>query len=105
MRETMENLIREVKYAGRSLARSKGFAATVMVTLSACIAVNVAIFAIVSSVLLRHCPSRTPLTLMLSPLEDLLARGDLQDGTAWEELQLMHRNGLKLLKLVNTLLD
>ena len=56
MRQTMENLIREVKYAGRSLARSKGFAATVMVTLSACIAVNVAIFAIVSSVLLRPLP-------------------------------------------------
>jgi predicted permease len=52
----MEKLIREVKHAGRSLVRSKGFAAAVMVTLSVCIAVNVAIFAIVNSVLLRPLP-------------------------------------------------
>ena len=46
---------------------------------------------------------RTPLTLMLGPLEEMLrhpgATADL------EELQLMHRNGIRLLKLVNTLLD
>jgi predicted permease len=52
----MEKLLREVKFASRSLARSKGFAAAVVVTLSACIAVNVAIFAIVNSVLLRPLP-------------------------------------------------
>jgi signal transduction histidine kinase len=50
---------------------------------------------------------RTPLTLMLSPLEDLLARaaagGQVPMGR--EELALIHRNGLRLLKLVNTLLD
>ncbi len=50
---------------------------------------------------------RTPLTLMLSPLEDLLLRG--ADGSALTaergEVELMHRNGLRLLKLVNTLLD
>jgi predicted permease len=56
MSEIMEMLIRDVSYAGRSLRRSKGFAAAVMVTLSACIAVNVAIFAIVNSVLLRPLP-------------------------------------------------
>ena len=47
---------------------------------------------------------RTPLTLMLGPLEDALsgsADGGLdRDGTA-----LVHRNALRLLKLVNTLLD
>ena len=50
---------------------------------------------------------RTPLTLMLSPMEDLLLRG--ADGSALTaergEVELMHRNGLRLLKLVNTLLD
>src|SRR6266851_1851387 len=50
----MEKLIRDLKYAGRSLMRSRGFAAAVMVTLSACVAVNVAILAIVNSVLLRQ---------------------------------------------------
>ncbi len=52
----MEKLIRDLKYAGRSLMRSKGFATAAMVTLSACVAVNVVIFAIVNSVLLRPLP-------------------------------------------------
>ena len=49
---------------------------------------------------------RTPLTLMLGPLEDLLARGpsDVSES-ARGELDIVHRNGLRLLKLVNTLLD
>lgn len=47
---------------------------------------------------------RTPLTLMLSPLEDLLAADDLP-AEQQQELSLIHRNGLRLLKLVNTLLD
>lgn len=47
---------------------------------------------------------RTPLTLMLGPLEDLMINHRLAD----EELQIVettHRNALRLLKLVNTLLD
>ena len=52
----MEKLIRDLKYAGRSLVRSKGYPAAVTMTLSACIAVNVASFAIVNSVLLRPLP-------------------------------------------------
>ncbi|BCL38540.1 two-component hybrid sensor and regulator [Nostoc sp. MS1] len=47
---------------------------------------------------------RTPLTLMLSPLEELLAADDLP-AERQQELSLIHRNGLRLLKLVNTLLD
>lgn len=47
---------------------------------------------------------RTPLTLMLAPLEDMLARGDLSPH-AMAELEVMRRNGRRLLKLVNTLLD
>ena len=48
---------------------------------------------------------RTPLTLMLSPVEELLSESN---GTSPEErelLELVHRNGLRLQKLVNTLLD
>jgi hypothetical protein len=52
----MERLIRDLKYAGRSLMRSKGFAAAVTVTLSACVAANAVIFAIVDSVLMRPLP-------------------------------------------------
>ncbi|HEY7023131.1 MAG TPA: PAS domain S-box protein [Ktedonobacterales bacterium] len=47
---------------------------------------------------------RTPLTLMLGPLEDLLAKNH-QTPETHEQLDLIHRNGLRLLKLVNTLLD
>ena len=47
---------------------------------------------------------RTPLTLMLGPLEHVLQRADLR-GPMRGELELVHRNGLRLLKLVNTLLD
>ena len=50
---------------------------------------------------------RTPLTLMLSPLEELLLRGreERPVPVAYEEIELIHRNGLRLLKLVNSLLD
>jgi PAS domain S-box-containing protein len=49
---------------------------------------------------------RTPLTLMLSPLEELSNSLDrrLQPDER-EQLQLIQRNGLRLQKLVNTLLD
>src|SRR5260370_7970282 len=52
----MEKLISDMKYAGKSLVRSKGYPAAVIMTASACIGVNVAIFAIVNSVLLRPLP-------------------------------------------------
>ena len=49
---------------------------------------------------------RTPLTLMLGPLEELLSgkRGDLPADAAGE-VQVVNRNALRLLKLVNALLD
>jgi PAS domain S-box-containing protein len=49
---------------------------------------------------------RTPLTLILAPLEDALANtyGALPEVAA-TELAMAHRNGLRLLKLVNTMLD
>ncbi|HEY0718328.1 MAG TPA: SpoIIE family protein phosphatase [Streptosporangiaceae bacterium] len=48
---------------------------------------------------------RTPLTLIMGPLEELRARLAAQDQTVRQELDVMHRNGLRLGKLVNTLLD
>ena len=45
---------------------------------------------------------RTPLTLMLGPLEELIAASH---GPMKSQLAVVHRNGLRLLKLVNTLLD
>ena len=49
---------------------------------------------------------RTPLTLMLGPVEDILAQPpDGERPENREALSVVHRNGLRLLKLVNTLLD
>jgi signal transduction histidine kinase len=49
---------------------------------------------------------RTPLTLMLGPLEDMLAKPDEEVYPANRELlKVIHRSCLRLQKLVNTLLD
>ncbi len=46
---------------------------------------------------------RTPLTLILGPLEDALS--DPAKALRGESLQAVHRNAVRLLRLVNTLLD
>jgi PAS domain S-box-containing protein len=46
---------------------------------------------------------RTPLTLMLGPIEAMIEHAP--PGETRDELRLVHRNGIRLLKLVNTLLD
>ncbi|MEA5363518.1 SpoIIE family protein phosphatase [Amycolatopsis sp., V23-08] len=48
---------------------------------------------------------RTPLTLIMGPLEELRARVGATDERTGRELEVIHRNGLRLGKLVNTLLD
>ncbi|HEY6939735.1 MAG TPA: ATP-binding protein, partial [Terriglobales bacterium] len=49
---------------------------------------------------------RTPLTLLLAPVENMLQEAQkVQAGTQHEQLELVHRNSVRLLKLVNTLLD
>jgi PAS domain S-box-containing protein len=48
---------------------------------------------------------RTPLTLMMAPLEEALADSATLSAVERSRLELAHRNALRLLKLVNTLLD
>ncbi|AFZ19991.1 PAS domain S-box protein [Allocoleopsis franciscana] len=48
---------------------------------------------------------RTPLTLMLGPLEEMLANSARLLPSERSHLETAHRNSLRLLKLVNTLLD
>jgi signal transduction histidine kinase/DNA-binding response OmpR family regulator len=49
---------------------------------------------------------RTPLTLMLGPVEDMLSRSYTELSPAAKgQLEVVNRNGLRLLRLVNTLLD
>ncbi|RKH13684.1 response regulator [Corallococcus sp. CA053C] len=47
---------------------------------------------------------RTPLTLMMGPLEDVLAQAQVTEA-ARRDLEVVHRNAGRLLRLVNTLLD
>jgi signal transduction histidine kinase/response regulator of citrate/malate metabolism len=47
---------------------------------------------------------RTPLTLILGPIEDML-NGSAAPSGEREQVELVHRNALRLLKLVNALLD
>jgi signal transduction histidine kinase/serine phosphatase RsbU (regulator of sigma subunit)/CheY-like chemotaxis protein len=48
---------------------------------------------------------RTPLTLMLGPLEELESSGEVASAQGREQLDSVRRNALRLLKLVNTLLE
>ena len=49
---------------------------------------------------------RTPLTLLLGPVEELLTRGRSElTSAAVAQLEVVNRNGLRLLRLVNSLLD
>src|SRR5438270_7223647 len=49
----MGAFFRDLKYCVRSLWRDRGFALTVLLTFSVCMAANAALFAIVKSVILR----------------------------------------------------
>ena len=48
---------------------------------------------------------RTPLTLLLGPLEDAIAEADGMPAEQRGRLELAHRNALRLLRLVNALLE
>ena len=78
----METLLRDVRFGLRSLARDKGFAATVALTLLVCVAANTAIFAIVNSVLLRPLPvPEAERILMLSNRYPKAGVGDLNQSS------------------------
>jgi predicted permease len=54
----MEALWRDVRFSLRQLGRERAFSSVVLLTLAVCIAANVAIFSVVSTVVLRPLPYR-----------------------------------------------
>jgi putative ABC transport system permease protein len=61
----LESLIRDVRYAVRSLRRTPGYAVVVMLTLAVGIAANTSIFSIANSILFRELPYRDPSRLLV----------------------------------------
>jgi predicted permease len=61
----MESLVQDLRFGLRLLWKDRGFAVTTLLTLALCIAANVAIFAVVNSILLRPLPVPEPERLVL----------------------------------------
>src|SRR5215213_6564766 len=67
-----DDLIRDVRYSLRSLARTPGYTAVVILTLALGIAANTSIFSVANGVLFKRLPFRDPPKLMV-----------LWDGLDW----------------------
>lgn len=102
----MQELLRDLRYAARSLVRDKAFSLTVIATLAVCIAANSATFAIVSSILLRPLPVPESESILLMANHypgagagdsTMSAAGDyydrLRDVSAFEEQAMFNMGG------------
>jgi predicted permease len=56
----LENFLRDLRYGMRTLWANRGFAATVVISLSLGIGANIAIFSVINAVLLRSLPVEDP---------------------------------------------
>src|SRR4029079_4635665 len=89
----MEQMIQDVRYALRQLARKPGFVAVSLLTLMLGIGANLAIFTVVNAVLLRPLPIREPDRAMRI-FDDLPGAGARDAGMSVPELQDIEAAGV-----------
>ncbi len=89
----MDALLLDLKYGFRSLRRDKGFALTVLLTLSVCIAANAALLAIVNSVILRPLPVSDANSILIMsneyPKAGVTVSNDSSSGDYFDRLREM----------------
>ena len=80
----MDSLLRDLRYAARTLARQPGFTAVAMFTLAVGIGANTAIYSVVNATLLRTLPYEDPSRLMKVSLTVPNMHGDRpRDDMIW----------------------
>src|SRR4029077_10610797 len=90
---TMDAFLLDLKYGFRSLWREKGFALTVLLTFSVCIAANTALFAIVNSVILRPLPLSGANSILITsneyPKAGVIGTNNSSSGDYFDRLREM----------------
>jgi putative ABC transport system permease protein len=89
----MEQLLLDLRYALRSLARTPGFVAVTLLTLMLGIGANLAIFTVVHAVLLRPLPIQEP-DRVVRIFDDLTGSGARDAGMSVPEMQDLEKSGL-----------
>lgn len=97
--QELKELNRQLKTANEELARRDEERGRMLKRLEALDRAKTAFFSNVSHEL------RTPLALMLGPIEDMLRSAESRSPGERNQLELAQRNGVRLMMLVNSLLD